>query len=58
MGVYWSDTRERLPAIVTDGDNSLPDALLGTGRTKSKSALSIAVNGTHGCLGGAAFSRH
>ena len=54
----WSDTRERLPAIVTDGDNSLPDALLGTGRTKSKSALSIAVNGTHGCLGGAAFSRH
>ena len=36
MGVDWSDARERLPAIVPDGDNSSPDAPLGTGGTMSK----------------------
>ena len=43
----WQDTlkedlwtgvrRERLPAIVPDGDNSSPDAPLGIGGTESKS---------------------
>jgi len=39
--VWTGVTRERLPAIVTDGDNSSPDALLGTGQTKSKSKYVI-----------------
>jgi len=30
-------TREILPAIVPDGDNSSPNVPLGTGGTKSKS---------------------
>jgi len=30
-------TREILPTIVPDGDNSLPNVLLRTGGTKSKS---------------------
>jgi len=37
MGVDSTQvTRERLPTIVPDGDNSLPDALYWNRRTKSK----------------------
>jgi len=37
MGVDWTGVmRERLPAIMPDGDNSSPDAPLGTVGTKSK----------------------
>jgi len=35
MGVDWSDARETA-ALMPDGDNSSPDAPLGTGRNKSK----------------------
>jgi len=34
-------TREILPTIVPDGDNSLPNVLLRTGGTKSKSKSSM-----------------
>jgi len=35
-GLWTGVTRERLPAIVPDGDNSSPDAPLGIGGTESK----------------------
>jgi len=34
--VWTGVTRERLPVIMPDGDNSLPDVPLGTGRTESE----------------------
>jgi len=37
LGVDWRVTREILSTIVPDGDNSLPNVLLRTGGTKSKS---------------------